>query len=235
MLRLHHLVAFALIAAALGHASGPPQANVLRWTEGRPGCTFSADDDGKYRYGLWNDEIGIVIAIDADEIRKASLRVAPLFAVFVTLRYRGRESLLVDPSGTSLEFVSHYHAVQNAIDPDEFAAKLQNEVDSYAEKIQHDISQHPEKGAEQEPALRRHQEDVRETQRFLRLRSLRPIRLDPANSEAAGWIFFSAKSKWISDWKKQEQFRLRVPVAGQVIEFPFALPPSQGDVLLRRR
>ncbi len=24
----------------------------VRWDEQRPGCTFSRDDDGKYRYGL---------------------------------------------------------------------------------------------------------------------------------------------------------------------------------------
>ncbi len=27
--------------------------STLRWAEGEPGCTFSRDDDGKYRYGFW--------------------------------------------------------------------------------------------------------------------------------------------------------------------------------------
>lgn len=57
-------------------------AETIRWGEGRPGCTFTAGDDGKYRYGLWAGELGIVIAVEADEVRKANLRVEPLFAVF---------------------------------------------------------------------------------------------------------------------------------------------------------
>lgn len=238
MQRSPHLLALAsgiLFAVGSAQASGHPQPNVLRWAEGTPGCTFSADDDGKYRYGLWTDDFGIVIAVDADEVRKASLRIEPLVAIFVTLRYRGKTSLSFDPAGASLEFLSHYHTVQRAIDPDEFIAKLQNEADAFAEQTQHQISKHPEKKAEQESMLRVHEGDVKQIQEFLRTRSLRPVRLDSAHPETTGWIFFPAKSKWIGDWKKQEQFVLRVPVAGQVIEFPFALPPSQGDLLLRRR
>jgi hypothetical protein len=211
------------------------QANVLRWTEGRSGCTFSADDDGKYRYGIWTDDFGIVIAVDADEVRKASLRVEPLFAILVTLRYRGKDSLSVDPADISLEFVKHYHDLQKAIDPNDFARQLQNDADAFAEETQREISRHPEKKGEKESILRIHEKDVAETREFLQSRSLRRARLDSAHTDVTGWVFFSAKSKWIDDWKKQEQFVLRVPVAGRVIEFPFALPPSQGDLLLRRR
>jgi hypothetical protein len=235
MLRIRQSVGFILIMLGLGHASGPPQANLLPWAEGKPGCTFSADEDGKYRYGLRTDEFGIVIAVDADEVRKASLRVAPLFAIFVTVRYRGKESLSFVPTSASLEFASHTHAVQNAIDPDDFAAKLQNEADAFAEEMQRQISKHPEKKLEKESALRADTDTLKQTQEFLRSRSLRPIRLDSSSPETSGWIFFNAKSKWIGDWKKQEEFVLRIPLAGAVIEFPFALPPSQGDVLLRRR
>lgn len=60
-------------------------------------------------------------------------------------------------------------------------------------------------------------------------------RLDTTKSELTGWVFFSAKSKWIVDWKGQEQFGLRIPLAEHVIEFPFGLPPSRGDLILRRR
>ena len=235
MLRVYCPIGLLLFALALGHMGGRSQVNVVRWAEGRSGCTFSADDDGKYRYGLWTDDFGIVIAVDADEVRKASLRTAPLFAVFVTVRYRGQDSLAVDPAQISLEFVKHYHAVQNAIDADDLARKLQSKADAFARQIQREITKHPEKRMEEESILHDHETDVRQTEEFLRTRSLHPMRLDSANPEAAGWIFFDAKSKWIGDWKKQEQFVLRVPAADQTIEFPFALPPSQGDLLLRRR
>ena len=211
------------------------QSNILRWAEGKPGCTFSADEDGKYRYGMWTNDFGLVIAIDADEVRKASLRIQPLFAIFVTVRYRGKESLAADPAHITLEFVKHYHAMENTIDPDDFAMKLQNEADAFAEETQRQITKHPGKKAEKESALRVYADNVKQTQEFLRSRSFRAIRLDPDNPEVTGWVFFSAKSKWIGDWKKQEQFVLRVPIAGQAVEFPFTLPPSQGDLLLRRR
>jgi len=233
MPQLRYGVGLALLGLAL--AAGQPPPNIVRWAEGKPGCTFSADDDGKYRYGLWTEDFGVVIALDADEVRKASLRIEPLFAIFVTVRYRGKGFLSFDPAGASLEFASHYHAVQNAVDPDDFAAKLQSRADAFAGETQRQIGKHPEKKAEQESALRIYEDDIKQTQEFLRSRGVRPIRLDSDNPETTGWIFFSPKSKWIGDWRKQEQFVLRVPIAGQVIEFPFALPPSQGDLLLRRR
>jgi hypothetical protein len=235
MPHLRPIICLVLLVIAVGQANGQTQPNVLRWAEGNSGCTFSADDDGKYRYGLWTDDFGIVIAVDADEIRKASLRIEPLVAIFVTVRYRGKGALSFDPASASLEFASHSHAVQNAIDADDFARKLQSNADAFAQEIQREITKHPEEKEERESMLRVHENDVMQTEEFLRSRSLRPVQLDSANSEATGWIFFNAKSKWIGDWKKQEQFVLRVPIPGQVIEFPFALPPSQGDLLLRRR
>jgi len=64
---------------------------------------------------------------------------------------------------------------------------------------------------------------------------LRPTRLGPGNPEASGWVLFSTNSKWISGWKKQEEFILRVPLDGTMFEFPFKLPPKPGEVMLRRR
>jgi hypothetical protein len=227
--------ALILVAFAFSQDRHQPGLSIQRWTEGQSGCTFSADDDGKYRYGVWTDDFGVVIAVDADEVRKAHLRIEPLFGVFVTLRYRGKDSLAVNPTGISLEFVKHYHDGQNAIDPDDFAARLRSDADAFAQETEREISKHPERKAERESILRVHEKDVSETQEFLRSHSLRPIRLDSANPEVTGWVFFSTKSKWIGGWKKQEQFVLRIPITDRVIEFPFALPPSQGDLILRRR
>jgi len=206
-----------LLGSLFSWANEPPPT-ILRWTEGKPGCTFSADNDGKYRYGIWTDDLGVVIAVDADELRKASLRIEPLFALFVTLRYRGNGSASIDPRAFSLEFVNHYHTIQKAIDPDEFADTLQRDTAMFAAK-------------QQESRTR----TLTETADFVKSRSLRASRLDPQMAETSGWIFFNAKSKWIGDWKTQEQFVLRIPVAGRTFEFPFALPPSHGDLLLRRR
>ena len=70
---------------------------------------------------------------------------------------------------------------------------------------------------------------------FVGKNSLHPTQLGRGNQEASGWVLFSTNSKWINGWKKQEEFILRVPVAGKMFEFPFKLPPKPGEVMLRKR
>ena len=79
------------------------------------------------------------------------------------------------------------------------------------------------------------QKDAAEMFEFLKTRSLRAITLDSSHPDAIGWVLFSTKSKWIGDLLKQEEFVLRVPLGNQIVEFPFSLPPSEGDLILRRR
>jgi len=217
-------------SGAKDHASA-----VLRWAEGQPGCTFSADDDGKYRYALWTDDLGITVAVDSLELQKAVRRIQPLFAVWFTVHYRGSASIPLKPDVISLEFVKHEHDVERSLGPESLAIKLQVDANALAEKTAREIQKHPEKKAEKESALQSHLQDVQETEEFLRAHSLRPATLDTAHADASGWVFFNARSKWVGDWKAQEEFVLRVPAGPQVIEFPFALPPSAGDVRLRRR
>ncbi len=217
-------------SAAKDHANA-----ALRWAEGLPGCTFSADDDGKYRYGLWTEDFGITVAVDAQELQKSVRRIEPLFAVWLTVHYRGATSISLKPDAVSLEFVKHEHDVERSLDPENLATKLQADADAFAEATEREIQKHPEKKAAKESALQSHLQDVQATEEFLRVHSLRSATLDTAHADAGGWVFFNARSKWVGDWKAQEEFVVRVPVGQQVIEFPFALPPSAGDLLLRRR
>lgn len=210
-------------------------APTLRWTEGQSGCTFSADDDGKYRYGLWTEDFGITLAVDFQELGKARRRLEPVFAVLLSARYRGKNSLDLDPGKISLEFVSHYHDVHRSLDPDDLAAQLQKDTDALGGETEREIRKHPEKKSESETVLQARAKDLAEMIEFLSTRGLRPIKLVPEKPETSGWVFFSARSKWIGDWKKQEEFVLRIPVENRVVEFPFALPPSRGDLILRRR
>ena len=213
------------------HAATP----TLRWTDGQPGCTFSADDDGRYRYGLWTNDFGIVLAVDSQELQKASQRTEPIFALLLTLRYRGQGSLSLEPRAVTLEFVNHSRDLHPALDPGEIAVRFRSDSERFATTTERDIRKHPGKKAELESTLAEQQKSITEMLQFLDERSLRALRLDPSHAETSGWVYFSARSKWIGDWKKQEEFLLRVPLADQVIEFPFALPPSEGDLLLRRR
>lgn len=238
ILRMGLMVALLLASTARASPPGTDKAQVtqtLRWQDGAPGCTFSRDDDGKYRYGFWTPDFGIVLAVDSQELEKARRRAQPMFAVLLSVHYRGQDSLEVAPSQVTLEFVKHYHDVHSALDPDDLAARQQKDADALAEETEREIQRHPGRKEEKEATLAARQKDAAEMIEFLKARSLRTARLDPGHADAVGWVLFSAKSKWIDELRKQEEFVLRVPFGNRVVEFPFSLPPSEGDLILRRR
>jgi hypothetical protein len=224
-----------LVAFTQQNSSAAEKPPTLRWVEGQSGCTFSAGDDGKYRYGLWTNDFGVVVAVDADELRNAIRRTEPVFTLLLTAHYRGKDSITINPAAITLEFVKHDHEVQHGVDSFALARRFQADADDYAAQVQREISKHPEKKAEKESELQARQANVNDMLEFLRTRSLRAVTIAPAHPEASGWVFFNARSRWIGDWKRQEQFVLRIPLKNQILEFPFALPPSEGDLLLRRR
>ncbi len=223
-------------AAARGKDKDKPvSVPPIRWEEGKSGCTFSRGDDGKYRYGLWTGDLGITLAVDSQELQKVQRRIRPLFAVQLTVRYRGINSLDVTAEHSTLEFVSHSKVVHSALGPDSLSTALQTDADTLADEIEREVRRRPEQKDDKEARLQAYQKDMSELQEFLSTQSLRPAKLDPGNQEISGWVFFSAKDKWIGAWKKQEELVLRVPLADRVFEFPFKLPPEEGELILRKR
>jgi hypothetical protein len=232
------LLAVTLVASSVWAAPPAGAKSVVptaRWEEGKPGCTFERGDDGKYRYGLWADDIGVTLAVDSQELQKRNRRIEPMLGVLLTVRYRGKDSLDFKTDHINLEFVSHYHVIHETLDPDDLATALQSKADSFSDETQHEISRHPEKKEEKEATLQAYQKDLTEMLEFLSTRSLKSAKLDGGTPEASGWLFFSTRSKWIGDWKKQEDLVLRIPLDNQVLEFPFSLPPTEGDLILRKR
>jgi len=225
------LLALLAVVCSAGAADKRADTSISRWAEGEPGCTFSRDDDGKYRYGFWTDDYGVVLAVDSQELEKTRRRSQAIFALLLSIHYRGKDSLDVVPDKIRLEFVKHYHDVQNTLDPDRLVIEQQN----HADDTDREVRKHPERQSEKQAAVAARQKDTAEMIEFLKTRTLRPITLDPSHPEASGWILFSTKSKWIDGLRKQEEFLLRVPVDDRLIEFPFSLPPSEGDLILRRR
>jgi hypothetical protein len=219
--------------ASPGKDKTPPA--VLRWAEGQPGCTFSRDDDGKYRYTLWTSEYGVILAVDSQELEKVHRRVEPFFSVQLTVRYRGKGTLAVSPGLATLEFVKHFKVTQSSLAPDGFAQKAQNDADELEHETEREIEKHPERKEEREQYVEAYQRDMIGFLDFLTKHTLRGVQLDAANTEASGWVLFSTKNKWIGEWKKPEEFVLRIPLGDRVLEFPFALPAQQGDLILRRR
>ena len=207
----------------------------VRWDEQSPGCTFSRTGDGKHRYGMWSGDIGVVMAVDSQELEKVYRRHEPFFAVLLTVRYRGQESLDVPTDNISLEFVNHFHVLKTPLDPDVFTQKVQKDADALNDQTARWIEKHPDRKEEKEDLVRAFLKDSAELQEFLGKNSLRATQLNPSNAETSGWVLFSPDSKWISGWKKEEDFIVRVPLGGKVFEFPFKLPPKPGEVLLRKR
>jgi hypothetical protein len=212
-----------------------PKIPPVRWDESNPGCTFSHSDDGRLHYGLWSGDVGITLTVDSQELEKVHRRHEPFFAALLEARYRGQGVLELGTENISLEFVKHFQVVQTAFDPEVFAQKLQTDADEVDHEAAREVQKHPDRKDAKEAYVRAFQKETAELLEFVSKNSLRSARLGPGNPLAGGWVFFSASNEWISGWKKQEKFVLRVPVGEKVFEFPFELPPKPGEVMLRKR
>ena len=227
------LLALAILVSPTLAKKNP--APTHRWNEGSAGCTFSLDSDGKYRYGLWTADLGVVLAIDAQELQLVHKRGERFLGVHLTVHNRGTSPLIVDPGLATLEFVKHSKVIQPALDPEAFAEKAQSDVDDMEYQTQREVEKHPERKEEREKFVQGWQKEVTELQDFLSHGTLPAVQLDSTHKEISGWILFSTHSKWIGDWKKPEEFLFRIPLGSQIVEFPFALPAQKGDLILRQR
>jgi hypothetical protein len=218
-----------------GKSKDVTQPPIVRWDEQQPGCTFSRGNDGKYRYGLWSGDVGVVLAVDAREVQIIRHRIEPIFGVLLTIRYRGTGSLSASPDGTTLQFMKHFKVEQAALDRDGYTEKIQADADAFDDETRREVAKHPEKKQVLEARLQDYQKSVNELIEFLSRNTLRAARLDPAAPEVSGWVFFNTKNKWLGGWKAQEEFVLRFPLDGKIFEFPFKLPPEKGELLLQKR
>lgn len=207
----------------------------VRWSEQQPGCTFVRGDDGKYRYGLWSGDVGVILAVDAREVQIIRHRIEPIFGVLLTIRYRGAASLEEGAEGITLQFMKHFKVVEPALDAESYIQKIQADADAFDDETRRTVAKHPEKKEASEARLQEYQKSVNELIEFLSRSSLRAAHLDRATPEATGWVFFDTKSKWLGGWKAQEEFVLRLPLDGKIFEFPFKLPPEPGELLLQKR
>jgi len=211
---------------------GPP---ITRWAEGNPGCTFSRDDDGRYRYGIWADDVGVTVAVDSQELQHLRERLMPIFGVLVTAKYRGTSSLMLRIDQATLEFTSHSHVLHSSLDPNGAAARLQSDTETLQDEAAREIKKHPEKKDEEEAKLQQYLKGQAELQEFIQTKSLNTEKLGADKREVTGWVFFNARDKWIGSWRQQEEFVLRIPLQDRILEFPFTLPPKEGDFILRKR
>jgi|CZKK01.1.fsa_nt_gi hypothetical protein len=238
------LIAFFMAAVFCPLASAAPAKGkdkdksgplTVRWSEDQPGCTFSTSEDGKYRYGLWSGDVGIVLSVDAREVQIIRHRIEPIFGVQLTIRYRGAAGLDVSPDAITLQFMKHFKVVGASIDAGGYIQKIQADADARDDETRRIVAKHPEEKQVREARLQDYQKSVSELIEFLGKNSLRAGHLDRGNPELSGWVFFNTDNKWLGGWKAQEEFVLRLPLEGKIFEFPFKLPPKAGELLLRKR
>src|SRR5437773_10290768 len=140
------IILFTVIAwAAPGDKDKSAGPLTVRWAEGKPGCSFTRGDDWKYRYGLWSDDMGITLAVDSRELHRAQHRFDPFLGVLLIFRYKGPNTLQVRNDNIRLEFVKHSNVVQTNLDPEDFSAQYQEDVDALVKEKKRQLKKHPEK------------------------------------------------------------------------------------------
>jgi len=212
-----------------------PRPASIQWEEGKPGCTFSRGEDGKYRYGIWTDDLGLTIAIDSQELQKSRRRLEPFIGIFLDFTYRGNSAIDVSTNAMNLEFLSHARVTHQALDPGDFSERYAQLAESAATLNQHEMEKHPEKKEMLQTRIDATEQELAAVQEFLGSQCLKPAQLTREAPRAQGWVLFRAKDKWIGNWKQEEELVLRVPLQGRIFEFPFRLPPTAGDLILRKR
>jgi hypothetical protein len=226
----------ALSASPYSVAATKPAVSAIRWSQSAANCTLRDAEDGRTYYGLSSGDFEVTLAVDRQELAKIPHRAKPMLGVFLTFRYKGMEKFDVQQNRFALEYTKHFQVVKGSLDPDEIVTGLQQNVDDLTDQVErHDVKKHPELKGQKETELQARLKDYTEMIDFISTRALKPVTLDPSNSSASGWVFFSTKDKWIGRWQKPEEFVLRLPVENWIVEFPFSLPPKGGKVELKRR
>lgn len=228
------VLVLGLSLAALATHARKKQLPAVRWAAGAPGCEFQRRDDGRLRWRIVGNDLDMTLLVDSQELAKSRRRLYKPLSVYLSVTYTGQGKLEF-PADLRMEFVRHHNVIEGYLDPNEFSTRMQNDVDTLVFETQREIKKHPEKTEEKTARAREFQKQVTEFIEFLSTQCLEPATLTPGNPEIHGWVFFGTKNKWLGSWKSREDFILRVRMKDEVWEFPFALPPAEGDLILRKR
>jgi len=140
------------------------------------------------------------------------------------------------PAVLRVDFVRHHDVLEGYMDPTELSNRLQNDIDTLVFETERQIKKNPKITEEKTGYLREYEKEAAEFIEFVGTQSLDPagVTLNPGNPEAHGWVFFATSNKWIGPWKAREDFILGVWMKDKVWQFPFSLPPTEGDLILRK-
>jgi hypothetical protein len=198
----------------------------VRWQEGDPQCTLQKSKDGLYHYSLSYETEKITLTVDTQELQKTRRTLKHVFRVLLTFQNTGTTPLEIGPDSISLELVDHFHARMSSLDPEDFSYRIQDDSDELIHQSERELKKHPERKEVIEAKLKEHEKLVTEWLEYLSTQALTDVTLDTGRPEITGMVFFNTKTKWKGDWKKEENFVLRIPGDKVVFEFPFTLPPK---------
>jgi len=226
---------YAILSPTLGHAAPKKDPPSVRWTAGALGCTFERRDDGKYAWTMTERDRTVTLLMDSQELAKSGHRFYRLFGAYISVTYMGQYKFEF-PAGARIDFVRHHDVVEGYEDPGQLANKLQNDVDTKVFETERQIKKNPKIAEEKTALLRQYQKEAAEFIEFLSTQTLPSdaVILNPGNPETHGWVLFKTSNKWIGPWKEREDFILSVGMKDQIWQFPFSLPPTGGDLILRK-
>lgn len=227
------LAGCVILLPIFGHAK--KQLPVVRWTAGAPACRFERGDDGRYRWTMTGSDVTITVLVDSQELSQSRRRFYHLLGVYVSVTYSGQNKFDF-PADVRIDFVRHHDFVEVYEDPRDLANRLQNDIDSKIFETERQIKKDPKIADEKTALLREYQKEAAEFIEFLSTQNLDPnaVTLSPGNPEAHGWVFFATSNKWIGPWKEREDFVLSLWMKDKIWQFPFSLPPIEGDLILRK-
>jgi hypothetical protein len=208
---------------------------VLRCQPGAPECSLLKGGDGLYHYTLEYETEKIIMTLDTQELQKTRRTLKHVFRVLLTFRNTGTTPIEIGPENITLELVDHFHVRMSSLDPDDFSYRVQDDSDELIHQSERELKKHPERKQVIEAKLKEHEKFVTEWLEYLSTKALQDATLDTGQPEITGMVFFNTKTKWKGDWKKEENFVLRVPGDKVVFEFPFTLPPVGEGPELRER
>ena len=225
----------AILSPMLSHAEKQKPLPAVRWTAGAPGCAFERGDDGRYRWTMTGKDLTVTLLVDSQELTKSRRRFYHLLGAYVSATYTGQDKFEF-PADVRIDFVRHHDVLEAYMDPTELSNRLQNDIDTLVFETERQIKKNPKITDEKTAYLREYEKEAAEFIEFLSTQSLDPAgaTLTPGNPEAHGWVFFATSSKWIGPWKAREDFILGVWMKDKVWQFPFSLPPAEGDLILRK-
>jgi len=223
------LIVIVLAPPAVGKKSDLP---IVRWTAGAPGCTFEHENDGRFRWTMSDKDLDITLLVDSQELTKSRRRFYHVFGLYLSVTYKGSDKFEF-PADLRLDFVRHHGVVEGYYDPVELQNRLQNDLDTEVFETEREIKKNPSIKDGKTALLQQYQKEGAEFIEFLTSQYLEPATLNPGNQEAHGWVFFATSNKWIGPWKQREDFILAVHMKDRTWQFPFSLPPTGEEILLR--